>query len=259
MSRQFGFVGILSAVLLAAGCRTTSTLDLARSPVSAARVQEIVRTHNAFIRTLKGEGRISVETAEFSQTGSFELALQKPDTLLINIEGPFGIRVGSALITRTGFLFYSSLENKLVTGQSNPENLSRILHVRLNFDDMLDLVSGGAFLSDDARTPDTTVVDDDQYVFVYSSGITSRRYWIDPSTYAIRKIQFLDRGGSVSLEQSFGSFGQVNGSTLPYSIRVTQPKSKNRVSLKYSDLVVNADSMPAIPAIPPTAEHIRWE
>ena len=259
MTRQIFFVGILFAVLLAAGCRTTSTLDLARSPVSAARVQEIVRMHHAFIHSLKGEGRISVETPDISQTGSFELALQKPDTLLINIEGPFGIRVGSALITRTGFLFYSSLQNKLVTGQSSRENLNRILHVQLSFDDMLDLVSGGAFVTDDIRTPDTTAVDDDQYVFIYSSGTTSRRYWIDPATYAIRKIQFLDRGGSVTLEQAFSSFGQANGSTLPFSIRVTQPKSKNRVSLKYSDLVVNADSMPAIPTIPPNAEHIRWE
>lgn len=248
----------LVLLLASAGCRTTSTLNLANRPVSSTEVQSAVRTHVQQIHSLQGEGRISIETPDIAQTGSFILTLLKPDSILVRLEGPFGIRVGSALITRTEFFFYNSLQNKLITGSSKSENLNRIFHVRLSFDDLLNFFSGGTFLDDDLRAPDEIRVDNDQYVFVYRTDSADRQYWIDPNTFLIRKMQYTDQNGAPILEQTFSNFQRVGGIEMPYHIRVRQPKTRQMVALAYSDVVVNTESIPFTFSIPSDAEHIRW-
>ena len=54
-----------------------------------------------------GEGKFTIETPEIAQSASFFLNLQKPDSVMLRIEGPFGIEVGAAIVTRDEFLFYN--------------------------------------------------------------------------------------------------------------------------------------------------------
>jgi outer membrane lipoprotein-sorting protein len=240
------------------GCRTTSPLNLSNHPISYSEVQEITRSHHARIRSMLGEGRVSIETPEIAQSGSFSLTLQKPDSLLINLQGPFGIKVGSALVTRTGFLFYNSLENKLITGLSSMENLNRILHVQLSFDDLLNLFAGGTFIESDLHAPDEINVDNDQFVFVFTSNQTSRKYWVDPTTLFIQKVQFLDQSGKLTLEQTFNNFEDINGFAMPYTIRVIQPKAGQTLTFTYSEILVNTEKLYFTFTIPRNAERIHW-
>ena len=257
MLRLFLFTLCLSIFALI-GCRTTSSLNLAERSISYSEVQEVTRSHHAHIHSMVGEGRISIETPEIAQSGSFILTLQKPDSVLINIRGPFGIKVGSALVTRTEFLFYNSLENKLITGLSSMENLNRILHVQLSFDDLLSLFAGGTFLESDFHAPDEIRVEDNQFVFVFTDAKTSRKYWIDPTTFYIQKVQFLDQSGKLVLEQTFTNFEDANGFAMPYTIRVIQPKARQRLTLSYSEILVNSEMLHFTFIIPPNAERIHW-
>jgi outer membrane lipoprotein-sorting protein len=257
MKRLF-FIVIILFTLLFIGCRTTSTVNLEDRSISSAEVHEIVRIHHSRIHSLKGEGKISFETPDIAQSGSFKLTLRKPDSLLIHLQGPFGIKVGSALVTRTAFSFYNSLENKLITGSSSMENLNRILHVQLSFDDLLNIFAGGEFIDDDLRSPDETSIENDHFIFMYTSRHSSRRYWIDPTSLCIQKIQFLDESGKLTLEQSFDDFEDVVGIVMPYAIRITQPKMRQRLTLNFSDLTVNAEQLQFTFSIPQNAERIRW-
>jgi outer membrane lipoprotein-sorting protein len=257
MFRIFFFALCFSIISLN-GCRPTSHLSLGDHSISYSEVQEITRTHHAHIHSILGEGRISVETPEIAQSGSFILTLQKPDSILINLQGPFGIKVGSALVTRTGFLFYNSLENKLITGLSSIENLNRILHVQLSFDDLLNLFAGGTFLENDFNAPDEIYIEDDQFVFVFTSSKTYRKYWIDPTTLYIQKVQFLDQSGKLALEQTFNNFEDVDGFAMPYTIRVVQPKSRQKLTFTYSEILVNTEKLHFTFTIPPNAERIHW-
>jgi outer membrane lipoprotein-sorting protein len=207
---------------------------------------------------MKGEGRISIETPQIAQSGSFVLSLQKPDSVLIDLKGPFGIKVGSALLTRKEFFFYSSFENKLISGSSSIENLNRILNIRLGFDDLLDILTGGTFLKDDIRSPDQTRVEDDRYVFVYISSNSSHLYWINPETLFIEKMQFLDQDGKLVVEQTFSNFENVDGIAIPHSIKVKQPGTHRYLALTYYDILVNTDQMQITFTIPHNVERIRW-
>jgi outer membrane lipoprotein-sorting protein len=141
---------------------------------------------------------------------------------------------------------------------SSIENLNRFLHVQLSFDNLLNLFSGGAFLETDLHAPDETHVEDDQLVFSYTSTNTRRRYWIDPATLFIRKVQFLDQDGTLALEQTFSNFEDINGIALPYTIRVIQPNSRQRLTFTYSDILVNTENLHFTFTIPPNAERIHW-
>jgi outer membrane lipoprotein-sorting protein len=257
MVHRFSFLLVLF-FLSFIGCRTTSTLNLGNRSITSAEVQEISRTHHARIQSIQGKGRISVETPEIAQSGAFILTLRKPDSVLITLQGPFGIKVGSALVTRTGFSFYNSLENKLITGSASIENLNRILHVQLSFDDLLNIFTGGGFLDDDLRSPDETRIEDDQYVFIYTSHNSSRRYWIEPTSLYIQRIQFFDQSGKLTLEQAFNDFENVDGIGMPHAIRITQPKTQQMLTLKYSVIMVNVEQLQFTFTIPQNAERIRW-
>ena len=255
---RFPFFVVCISIFALVGCRTTSPLNLTNRSISYSEVQEATRRHHAQIRSLTGEGRISIETPEIAQSGSFILTLQKPDSVLINLRGPFGIKVGSALVTRTEFLFYNSLENKLITGLSTAENLNRILHIQLSFDDLLNLFAGGTFLESDISLPDETHIEDDQFEFIFTSTKTSRRYWINPTTLLIQKVQFLDQSGKLTLEQTFSDFENVNGFLMPYTIRVTRPKARQRLTFTYSEMLVNTENLRFTFTIPSNAERIHW-
>jgi len=255
--QRFTFICILF-YLTFIGCRTTSTLNLSSRSITSAEVQEIARTHHTRIQSIQGEGRISVETPEIAQSGAFILTLRKPDSVLINLQGPFGIKVGSALVTRNEFSFYNSFENQLITGSTSIENLNRILHVQLSFDDLLNIFAGGGFINEDLRSPDETRIEDDKLVFVYASHNSTRQYWIEPSSLYIQRVQFLDRSGKVTLEQSFNDFENVDGIAMPYAIRITQPKTQQMLTLTYSDIMVNVEQLQFTFTIPQNVERIRW-
>ncbi len=255
---RFSFFVFCFSVLSFVGCRTTNPLNLNNRSISYLEIQEIARSHHAHIRSIAGEGQISVEMPEIAQSGSFTLTLQKPDSILINLRGPFGIKVGSALVTRTEFLFYNSLENKVISGLPSTENLNRILHIELSFDDLLNLFAGGAFLKSDLRAPDETFIEDNQFVFVFISPEASRRYWIDPITLSIQKVQFLDQKGKLALEQIFGDFEKVDEIAMPFTIRINQPNAQRRITFAYSEISVNAEKLQFTFTIPKNAERIHW-
>jgi len=220
-------------------------------------LQESVEKNHERVLGMSGSGTISVESSEIAQSGSFDLTMRKPDSVLVKIEGPFGIDVGSALVTREKLLFYYSFQNRLVEGPTNAANLDKIFHIPLNFDDVLNLFTGGFFLSEDRTDPSVFTIEEDQFVLKYNSYNGTRTYWIDPQTMQIVKIHHLDGNGKLALEQLFSNFETVNGVVVPRYIRVTMMRERRRVSIAYSDLVMNPSYLDFRFDVPQNASRSR--
>jgi len=257
MNRVHGVSLSLVAVLMA-GCASVPRPDLAGKTVNPETVRRIVQGNYDKVRSMTGSGTISVETPEIAQSGSFELFLRKPDSVLVKIEGPFGISVGSALITRQEFVFYNRLENQLITGPVTSANLNRIFRVKLTFDELLTLFTGGSFLASDEASPETVAVEENQYVFTYRNSDGSRRYWLDPVSLLITRIQHLDQKGKLQFEERYEKFRTFGDASLPRFIRVTQHASRRMIGVTFSSLDINTGSFPLVVDIPKNAERIRW-
>lgn len=244
-------------VILAESCATNKS-SFRNEAVSSLEVHETVRVNQIRMRSARGEGTISVETPTMAQSGSFVLILRKPDSLLINLRGPFGIKVGSALLTRKDFWFYNSLQNRVFTGETNPKNLFRVLHVNLSFDDLLNLFTGGVFQAGDLGTPNETGVEDDHYIYFYRDSSGTHKYFIDPQSLLITKIQNLDDSGKLLFEQRFLNFQTIDSTLVPLNIRIVQPRDRRMVSVVYSDLELNQDNLQFTFSYPQNAERVQW-
>ncbi len=251
-------VSVLLAGLILAGCASKSVRYADRT-VTADMLQDQVAENQLRVRSLTGTGTISVETSEMAQSGSFDLILRKPDSVLVKIEGPFGIDVGSALVTRTRFAFYYSFQNRLVEGPTNAANLSRVFQIPIDFDDVMNLFTGGFFLSEDRTSPSDFAIVDEEFVMTYSSYTGTRRYWIDSETLQIVKIQHLDGKGTLLLEQLFSKFRTMDGVTIPQYVRVTMVKERRRVSIAYSDLTINPGHVDFFFDVPRNASRGRLQ
>jgi outer membrane lipoprotein-sorting protein len=258
MKRSFTILVVGMGILLN-GCASVPRANLAGRGITPEMVQRTVQVNRERVQSLNGSGTITVETPEIAQSGSFELVLHKPDSILMKIEGPFGIHVGSALLTRTGFVFYNSLQNQLITGSLNAANLNRIFRVNLTFDELLNLFTGGSFVAGDNNDPDSLVVEDSQIVMSYGSSGGTRRYWIDPASLLILKIQHTDASGKLLLEERFEKFRSLGDASLPRQIRVTQQQARRIVAVAFSSLAINADGVPLVLDIPTNAERVRWQ
>lgn len=245
------------ALLSIGGCAARSVLT--KGFMTAELVQQTVRANHDRVRSMKGTGRITIETPEIAQSGSFELALQKPDSVLMKLEGPFGIDVGSALLTRKEFLFYNIYQNEVITGTTSAENLTKILRIQLSFDDLLALFSGGTFFGDDQTMPDAVTVQEDQYVFTYRHPYGERRYWVDPATQLIARIQQFDGQDKLRFDQAFSNFRNVGGATVPFRIRIREYQTGRALSIAYTHISVNTGSLQFTFTIPESAARVRWQ
>ncbi|MBF8294836.1 MAG: hypothetical protein HW389_1381 [Bacteroidetes bacterium] len=256
--RRIDGILVVFLVVLLSGCASAPTANLAGKAITPEMVQRIVKVNRERVQSLNGSGTITVESPELAQSGSFELMLHKPDSILVKIEGPFGIHVGSVLLTRTDFLFYNSLQNQLISGSVTPANINRIFRINLTFDELLNLFTGGSFFADDGNDPDTLVVEDNQFVLTYGNSAGKRRYWIDPGTLLISKVQHLDTNGKLVLEERFEKFQDLGGASLPRHIRLTQHQARRLVAVAFSSLSINTSDVPLVLDIPTNAERVRW-
>ncbi|MCX6132861.1 MAG: DUF4292 domain-containing protein [Ignavibacteriales bacterium] len=257
--KQLSAILVVWIIIVLSGCASIPTANLAGKAISPDVVQRTVKVNRERVQSLNGSGTITVESMEVAGSGSFELMLRKPDSILVKIAGPFGIHVGSALVTRSGFTFYNSLENQLITGSVNAVNLNRIFRVNLTFDELLSLFTGGSFFPGDDNKPDSLVIEENQLVMTYGNPAGTRRYWIDPATLLIAKIQHTDVKGKLVVEERFEKFRDVGGTSLPRQIRITQHQAHRVVAVAFSSLAIDADSSPLVLDIPTNAERVRWQ
>ena len=241
------------------GCATSPAVKFSGKPVSPHTARNVVNANHDLVRSLSGAGTISVETPEIAQSGSFEFQLHKPDSLLVNVEGPFGINVGSVLLTRDSFLFYNSFQNQGVSGPVNANNLRRIFRMELTFDELMTLFTGGSFFREDDGDPESIVEEENQVVLIYHSGEGRRRYFVDPVSMLITRVQHLDNFGKMFLEERFERFRTLGEVSLPRYIRLTQHTARRAVSVSFSTLDVNPGRAPLVLDIPANAKRIRWK
>jgi outer membrane lipoprotein-sorting protein len=254
MARLGSFILLLLTLL---GCTSAPTVRTAPGTATVEQILERVRTNIERIHAVSGAGSIAVESPEIAGSGSFEIVLQKPDSVLLRLEGPFGIRVGVALITRTTFLFYNSVENQVITGSTSSANLSRYVRMNVTFDDLLNLFAGSAVFSEDVEGAGELTTEENRYVLTYHRANRTRRYVIDPETLLITAIQHLDASGKLVAEQHYSQYRRVQDISFPTAIRFTLHAERRVLSIRYSAFRLNEPMLSFAIDIPENARRVQ--
>jgi outer membrane lipoprotein-sorting protein len=231
---------IISSVLLSAGCATSlrAKRDLTLDP---GRVMELVRQRLDAVSTLRGEGVVTIESPEESGSSSFVLNLKKPDSILVNLSGPFGIRFGTLQFTRERFVFYNYQDNYAFVGRSDGSTLHSMFNLRMTFDQVMRAFTG-EFFAPGAAPPDTFSVDGESYVFTWRSAEGRTESRVDGQDWFVRSYRTIDSAGRPTLTATATEPEEDDGVVTPRLLRVVFPVERRSISVAYSEVEINREA-----------------
>jgi len=232
-------------------------LTLDTRTVSAGELILTVRERSGRLHSLSGSGSLAFESPTVAGSAFFSLALRKPDSLLVQVEGPFGIDVGTLFVTRERFVLYNSLQNTVRTGPPDPAMFRRLLPVDLTVEQMMEAFSGVFAIQGSAADVRSYQVDGDRFRLVTACGGGECTYWIDPATALVTAYRQTDGTGRVLVDATASALEEDGAVVAPRRIRISLPSTGRRVSVAYSRMVIN-DPEPAFDfTVPSNAEVIQ--
>lgn len=245
----------LALPLLVAACGTTReglVLDPGRVP--ADELIERVRAESDRVRTIAGSGTLVFDSPRVSGSAEFTLALHKPDSLLVRLEGPFGLDVGMLFMDGEGYVVYNSMDNEVIVGASDSAALRTLIPVPLSAAQIVDAFSGRYPIDPGGRVL-RYGIDDDRFLLTTLCGTDTCRYWVDPEALAVTSYRRTGPDGLVLLEGELTTFATIDDIQLPRSIVLRAPARRSTLRILFADLDVNGDSPDFSYTVPATARR----
>jgi hypothetical protein len=207
--------------------------------MSAGQLIALVREQSMRLQTLSGTGSISFESPTMSGSASFEVSLKKPDSLLALFEGPFGVDVGSILLSRDRFFLYNSHDNALFTGKPEASTLRKLIPFDLSFDELLRAFSGSFSLPDSSSVIAGYRIDEGRFLVSTTCGKGSSTYWIDNQVLHVTEYEMRDEQGDLLIHAVWSSFAEEDGVSAPKRMAIWFPRENRQISLSYSSIAIN--------------------
>jgi hypothetical protein len=244
------------SMIVISGCVSTKEAHRHAVDLSPEQIIEVVNSHTRAITTFQAKGSISVESPSLISSGSFDLWLKKPDSVRVDVKGPFGIRIASALFAQDHYIFYNSFKNEVMEGDINKGDMPSFMDIQINPKDIVDTFCGARGFFREEVSPDSFSLGDGSYILQFHHDKGTTRYTIDDMTLYVTDIEHLDSAGTVWSEERFDFGRQDDGTVIPQSIRLIQDRLESSVSLIYETVHINPPITEMGLRIPSDARHV---
>jgi outer membrane biogenesis lipoprotein LolB len=228
----------VSLLFVLAACSSTPGIN-SSGPIETRDVLRLVSERNSAITAVEGYGTISIDSPEMSNSASISVKMLRPDSLQLDINGPFGVTVVRSLVTRNSFIFYDGFNNTVAEGPTTSDNLRKVLRVGLEFEDILDIVSGAIRLPDESLGLPEGFRDNDNYMLTWKGDTGSREYTVDLRYRAVRRYIRRDKTGDIMEEVNYKDFRKRGQHHLPQVMSISRPASEESLSLVFQNQTVN--------------------
>ncbi|MCE1190113.1 MAG: DUF4292 domain-containing protein [Ignavibacteria bacterium] len=259
---------IVSAILLSfvalfyiTGCAPAVQQETTYEKLSSERLINKLEANRRKVKTFEGTGTIAVKTSTFDNSASFKVILHKPDSIYINIYGPFGIDLAQILVTKSDFTFLESLNNTVYTGALNDNVLKEIFKIDLPLPQLIDAFTGAVNLSEHLyKEPTFFDIVQDKYLLTYIDSLqsTSTRYSIDVRDLCTVSAKHEDLKGNSLLEAEYKDFIFVEALSIPKRTVVRRQSDGQMISIEYKNVSVNKKNSVIDFKIPDDADVIKW-
>jgi hypothetical protein len=229
--------------LLLAGCPVRVDYGPLGRIEDPAFVIRTIRHHDALVRSLAGEGRLSIDSPEGSGTLRVAVEVARPDRIYLESADLFGTPRGTFATDGARFAFYRPDENVYVEGPASAGAIGRYLPVELGPDELADiLLATFPILDGEARME----VDPDASAYVIVIAAPGGRQRLTVGTRDLRLISVETRGAR-SYDAFLDGFDDklLPGQVFPKGIRVVLPGRRTELRLRYGDLALNREPDPA--------------
>jgi len=250
----------LGLIIVLACSGAKENRELQKIPVK--EIKQKVNEQFKKIESLYAEGTIAFDSPDMSNSGYIELSLKKPDSIYFKIEGPFGIDIASALITRENFVYYNTQENKVIMGPTTDINIGAILRIKVSFDELINSFSGSFYFPDEDKDSIYAASENNSYVLQVKKDFGKKKYLIEPETYTVNNYSVYNNKGKIILDVDYSKFETeetADGTVyFPDQITIHRPDVKQTVWLYYQDKELNRKDLSFKIKYPKSAKIVHW-
>jgi uncharacterized protein DUF4292 len=255
------FVIISAASLIYFSCTgSQGTNDL--TPVSVKELKTKLNKNSGLIETLEASGNIAFDSPDNSGQGWLELRIKKPDTVYVKIEGPFGISIANALITRNDFTYYNVQENKVITGPSSDINIGAILRIKVSFDELINGFTASFSFNDADNDSAFADCENDNYLIRNKRDDGTEKYYIEPAFCRISKYKLVNSNDKALVEVDYSAYQEESVSAskiyFPYNVKIKNPDKSQTVFVEYINKEINKKGLTFKMKIPKSAKVVKW-
>ena len=228
----------IPALIILSGCSSTQHATINRT-FTASEIIASVNAQADSIQTFSAYGSINIETPTMNQGAGFDLAVKKPDSVRIIVEGPFGITVVKALFTKERFIAYNALNNTVYDG--DPSKGIQSLPMMSSFppEVLIDAISGVRRFTEPDIEPDSFYVTDKFYIIVISGKQSSSKFKIDPSSMRISSVKTFNQNGKLLWEEAYSYRQLENGQWRPSTAKIIVPEKQITLDISLDEITIN--------------------
>ena len=226
----------MATLLLLTAC---SVQKVVRQDKNTITYRQLLAGNEAWqhsVNTLEGSARITLDTPQYSGNFNADILVSGPDSLLITITGPMGIRVGKVFITANRLVFYNQVMNQFITGTQEDFEDTNFLQFPLEIGQLRSV-----FVAEDRfeilKKEKFERTADGFYVEVLNSDL-NYHLWFEPEYYHINKIEYYDSQQLLYFKE-YDRFEKTDEVVFPRSINFVRPEEKQGLAIYYTSLRIN--------------------
>lgn len=250
----FLFIAAISTVVIQSGCSTTQQAAINHS-LSASEIIAFVNAQADSIQTFSAYGSINVETPTMGQDAGFDLAVKKPDSVRIVVEGPFGITLAKALFTKHRFIAYNVLNNTVYEGNPSQGMTAVPMMSSVPPEILIDALSGVRRFTDTTTEPDSFYTTDESYSILFSGPQAISKFTVDPNSMRIARVKTFTPSGELLLDELYSYQQLENGQWRPSTAKIVVPKKSMTLEISFDEITINGPIGSMLITIPEDAER----
>ncbi len=253
------FITALLLVTIIASCSTSKEISSERI-LSPERLITKLEANRRKVRTFSANGTINIKNGSTTIESIFEVNVKKPDSIKVDVFGPFGIELAQILITRDKFLFYDSINKTAYKGLTDDSTIKKALKIGLPFDMLIDAFTGSIDLSDKLRRkPDEYTYDENySYIkYVDSTAGSINEYEINTKNFTVKKIKAGNLVKGNLVEAKYDNYKQFGDVLVPLVISMNFPENKQSLIINYKNVSINNNSLNILFELPSDTKYVE--
>lgn len=217
-----------------------------KADLSKITYQSLLENHASWqneIKSLRGQLKITLDTPQYSGNFDANIIVDQPDSMLLEVSGPFGMRLGKVFVSKRRFIFYNQIMNQFYKGSKKDFEGKNFLQFPIEIGQLKDI-----FIARDpfkVLEKEKLEIRDNNYYLEVSNGHFNYNIWFDPKLLLISRIEYIENG-EVFYFKEYQNFQEVNGIYFPHHVNFVRPGKKEGLSIFFTQLELNKENNPEL-------------
>lgn len=246
-----------AAALLLHGCSSTRETADADGTLGADEVIAAVNAGAAAMPLFTASGSIDVASPQFSQSVGFTAAVKRPDSVLVSVDGPFGIPLLRGLLTPGSFTAYNALNNTLYTGDPSRANGGLPFLAGLRPETLVDAMTGQRRFGPEWSSPDSFRTAEGMYRLSFSDTSHRSDVAVEARSMRIAAVTMRRADGSVLWKERYEYERGADSLWRPAAVRLQVPARKMTVEFRFDEVTPQPALQGLTLEVPDDAERVR--